>query len=49
MVGYQGMDVSISYDFRINKKTLYCESALEILIKQINYITRESADGGVVR
>ena len=33
MAGYQGMDVSISYDFRINKKTLYCENALEILIK----------------
>ena len=33
MVGYQGMDVSISYDFRINKKALYNESALEILIK----------------
>ena len=27
VVGYQGMDVSISYDFRINKKALYHESA----------------------
>lgn len=33
MVVYKDMDVSISYDFRINKKTLYLESALEILIK----------------
>lgn len=33
MVGYKDLDVCISYNFRINKKALYNESTLEILIK----------------